>query len=511
MPQVFYGLTRGENTYRFPTDYIFNVDESVGGDIGDAYELFKTQETDSNYIVAVAVRISEEQLQIVIKGDYTIDETKFNIVNMTTGKKDAITIPGGTLTLSPASYLGDYPANENKEKQITILNDLETGRKNVVFASIDYSHDNIYNWIRIGSFYNGVDGSSVIAVNSSTYQTIIENVAKVNDTILFGEEFSANNIAFKIGDLYLVNTLNPLTLSSIGNIRGPQGPQGIQGLPGKNGTNGLTPTIGSNGNWFIGSTDTNVKALGTNGTNGVDGQSFSMQSGLYSTLENWGKENNNNPEGEALLQLPTLPQTDISGKGYVVFDPLTTPLEPFYDLYWANNGDTEWTIIHPFNGMRGQDGADGNTPYIKGGTWWIGNTNTGIAATGPQGPQGIGVRDIEITPKSGTTSGNWYDMNITLTNGQVVYGGDFEAPKGPQGRDVKEIYNMEDSESMGYTVTKLGIKLSDGTQLTPVELRAKNGIDGERGPQGTSINLNGSPANTINFQLNGTTLTITTT
>lgn len=59
---------------------------------------------------------------------------------------------------------------------------------------------------------------------------------------------------------------------------GPQGEQGIQGDPGERGPQGiqgdkgdkgdrgdkgdtgLTPTIGANGNWFIGSTDTGVKA-----------------------------------------------------------------------------------------------------------------------------------------------------------------------------------------------------------------------------------------------------------
>ena len=44
------------------------------------------------------------------------------------------------------------------------------------------------------------------------------------------------------------------------------------GADGNNGTGGLTPNIGDNGNWWIGSTDTGVKASGTNGQNGIDGQ-----------------------------------------------------------------------------------------------------------------------------------------------------------------------------------------------------------------------------------------------
>lgn len=68
--------------------------------------------------------------------------------------------------------------------------------------------------------------------------------------------------------------------------KGDKGEQGIQGIPGKdgadgkdgvNGTNGtdgkdgLTPTIGENGNWFIGDVDTGVKAEGVDGTDGKNG------------------------------------------------------------------------------------------------------------------------------------------------------------------------------------------------------------------------------------------------
>lgn len=44
---------------------------------------------------------------------------------------------------------------------------------------------------------------------------------------------------------------------------------GTNGSKGDSGENGLTPNIGDNGNWWIGETDTGVKAEGTNGSNGV--------------------------------------------------------------------------------------------------------------------------------------------------------------------------------------------------------------------------------------------------
>ena len=45
---------------------------------------------------------------------------------------------------------------------------------------------------------------------------------------------------------------------------------GIDGSDGQNGQDGLTPYIGSNGNWWIGTTDTGIKAAGTNGAAGQD-------------------------------------------------------------------------------------------------------------------------------------------------------------------------------------------------------------------------------------------------
>lgn len=58
--------------------------------------------------------------------------------------------------------------------------------------------------------------------------------------------------------------------------QGPQGPAGEAGADGQNGqdgqdgANGITPHIGTNGNWFIGETDTGVAAQGPAGADGAD-------------------------------------------------------------------------------------------------------------------------------------------------------------------------------------------------------------------------------------------------
>jgi hypothetical protein len=46
-----------------------------------------------------------------------------------------------------------------------------------------------------------------------------------------------------------------------------KGDHGANGANGSNGENGLTPFIGGNGNWWIGTEDTGVKAIGQDGKN----------------------------------------------------------------------------------------------------------------------------------------------------------------------------------------------------------------------------------------------------
>lgn len=405
MPRVYYGLTSGAQTYRFTADAELSV--ALTGTDGTAFELYSDNETDNDYIPAVAVKVDDSTIKIIIQGDYNYDSSSFTIVNMITGDSTSTTI-SGELSLQDASSLADYPAVDNKEKQITVINNLETNSKNIILASLDINSDGVYNWIEIGNFVDGKDGQSIYIVTAATYSSVMALV-KINDNIVAGEVFTADGTTFAIGDVYIISALAPLTLVANGNIRGPKGDTGDTGANGQDGTKVISDSgVPDNGtgvdgdtyidistwNVYLKSSGTwtsvgNIKgAPGTNGTNGQNGQSFQMQSGLYSTPDNWGQAGNVDGDGNPLLQLPTLPQANITGKGYVVYDPLTTPLAPFYDLYYANNGDVSWTIIHPFSGIAGQDGADGETPYISGGTWWIGSTNTGVSATGPQGPTG---------------------------------------------------------------------------------------------------------------------------
>ena len=54
-------------------------------------------------------------------------------------------------------------------------------------------------------------------------------------------------------------------------MKGDQGDTGAAGADGKDGTNGITPTIGTNGNWYLGTTDTGKPSRGEKGDKGADG------------------------------------------------------------------------------------------------------------------------------------------------------------------------------------------------------------------------------------------------
>ena len=416
LPQTYYGLVEGETqTYRLTNNTIELALPSQPS-VGRVYSLLSLTETEA-YVPAYISFVSGTQQQavceVLIKGDYNESPVSFDIVDMVSGAVlHSQQIPGATFSQQDASFVGEFLPQTNQNHQITALHDVSFNEDNVVYASMDVNSDGVYNWVKIGNYRNGINGKNVRAVTATNFDAVLQ-VAQIGDILLAGEAFSGDNYSFNIGDLKTITALNPLALEDTGNIRGATGATGATGQAGQD---GLTPRI-ENGYWYIGDTNTNILAQGQPGTNGVDGVSFDIQTPLYSAPANVGLEGNTDAQGNELATLPTLPQTNISGKGYVVFDPLTTPLTPYYDLYFANNNDTTWTIIHPFTGLAGKNGLDGLTPYIQNNFWYIGNQNTGVdarglrGATGPQGPKGD-------TGPQGPKGDPGESVNIVQTTGQ---------------------------------------------------------------------------------------------
>ena len=172
----------------------------------------------------------------------------------------------------------------------------------------------------------GVSGISQSEVSSS--ESVSEQVSYEDD-----------NEIHRIYLLYVANASEqgetPLSYEEwLASIKGEKGDPGEKGDKGDTGANGQTPHIGENGNWWIGDQDTGIAATGPKGDTGATGA-----------------------QGEKGDKGDTGAQGEKGDKG--------------------DKGDT------------GDAGEDGQTPRIgENGNWWIGDKDTGIAATGPKGDTG---------------------------------------------------------------------------------------------------------------------------
>lgn len=79
------------------------------------------------------------------------------------------------------------------------------------------------------------------------------------------------------------NDGNPIPIPA---IQGPPGTSGTDGQDGAPGADGITPTIGDNGNWYLGSTDTGKPSRGEQGIQGLPGQDGRDGSDAEVTAEN---------------------------------------------------------------------------------------------------------------------------------------------------------------------------------------------------------------------------------
>lgn len=169
-------------------------------------------------------------------------------------------------------------------------------------------------------------------------------------------------------------------------------------LKGKDGTNGTTPHVGTNGNWYIGSTDTGVAAQGEKGDKGDKGDDG--QDGLMPYVGS----NGNWWLGDTDTKVPARGK---DGETPVIKD----------GNWWIGGTDTGIAAQGEKGdkgdkGEDGQDGKDGNDgndgviPAIKDGYWWIGDTNTGVKAEGEKGDKGDDGA-AGLSPYIGD-NGNWW-------------------------------------------------------------------------------------------------------
>ena len=166
---------------------------------------------------------------------------------------------------------------------------------------------------------------------------------------------------------------------------------GDNGKPGKDGE---TPYIGENGNWWIGFTDTKVKAAGTDGKDGEKGEDGETP---------YIGENGNWWIGETDTGVKAVGTDGADGTNGA--DGLTPSIGENGN-WWIGETDTGVKAAGT-DGTNGTNGADGLTPSIgENGNWWIGETDTGVKAAGTDGTNGTNGAD-GLTPSIGE-NGNWW-------------------------------------------------------------------------------------------------------
>ena len=216
------------------------------------------------------------------------------------------------------------------------------------------------------------------------------------------------------------------------------------GDDGKPGKNGETPYIGENGNWWIGFTDTKVKAAGTDGKDGEKGEN-----------------------GE-------------------------TPYIGENGNWWIGEADTGVKAAGT-DGADGTNGADGLTPSIgENGNWWIGTTDTGVKAAATDGADGkdgadgtngvdgrtpqLKIGDDNLWYVSYDNGQNWESLNVKATGEMGATGA-----KGEQG--IQGVQGEKGDKGDQGEQGIQGVQGEKGDKGDQGE-QGIQGVQGEKGDQG---------------------------
>ncbi len=167
------------------------------------------------------------------------------------------------------------------------------------------------------------------------------------------------------------------------------------------------PVIGENGNWFINGEDTGVSATGpvgapgADGKDGIDGEDGEDGEDGADGID--GADGENGRDG-ASITVASIKKTTV---GEV-------------DTYTITFSD--WTTTS-YSVVSGTDGKDGESPYVgANGNWWVGETDTGIAANAPSmdriGTDGLVFRQTIRCGVAGYEVYNYYgtEKDIVIPN-----------------------------------------------------------------------------------------------
>lgn len=270
-------------------------------------------------------------------------------------------------------------------------------------------------WLYCNKSINAVDEAP------SSYELWIEQAnAKLNAMDSALEQVDNLNIdASKTGNTATIEITNKNGLTKEVQIF-----DGEKGENGQDGIDGITPTIGQNGNWYLGDTDTGKPSRGIQGEQGIQGiQGIQGERGIQ------GETGPQGPQGEPFTIKKTYSSVaemneDFNNMtlGDYVMIASSVEVEDNAKLY--TRGQSAWIFITDFSGATGIQGPQGERgpQGIQG--------EQGIQ--GIQGPQGIqGIAGVGITSVTKTsTSGNVDTYTILFTNNstttfQVTNGDDY--------------------------------------------------------------------------------------
>ena len=320
---------------------------------------------------------------------------------------------------------------------------------------------------------------------TKTIEERVEVIRERGNAILSGNGVPDASLG-KVGDYYLdlsgVNLYGAKTAEGWGNPISLRGLKGDKGNDGQNGTDAPVPNI-KGGYWYIGETNTGIKAEGKDGSNGSNGKTpYIGNNGNWFVdgedlgVKAKGEKGNKGDDG-------------VNGK---------TP-------YIGNNGN--WFVdgqdlgvkAKGEKGNKGDKGADGETPRIgNNGNWFVGNHDTGVKAQGEKGNKGDKGADGE-TPRVGD-NGNWWignkDTNIKVQGlkgdpGATGAQGE-KGERGLPGKDGSVIY-----ADKGKPTTQG----KDGDYYIDTEAKIFYGPKANSSWPTTGISLTGKNINNEDYQL----------
>lgn len=316
---------------------------------------------------------------------------------------------------------------------------------------------------------NGKDGVSVAGVS----------VNNEGELIISFSDGKATNVGKVVGTSGL-NGKDGLSAYEIAVITGATTAateaEWLESLKGTAGADGQTPYVGTNGNWWIGTTDTGVTAGGRNGTDGATGKSayeIAKENGCTLSEAEWlaslkGADGQNGSNGKSAYEIALEAGLTTAATEAEWMDSLKGATGAAgQDGRDGKDGKDGVNGKDGIAGKDGIDGKDGDTPFIgTNGNWWIGTTDTGVKAAGPQGEQGLkgDKGDKGETGAQGANGKSAYEIAIEknlITNAvtEEQWLASLKGEKGAQGEQGVGIQNITLNNG---TMT---ITLTDNTQF----------------------------------------------